>query len=32
MSSKKKSDLSTSLDDLRSDDPKKRVLAVNDLK
>lgn len=32
MSTKKKSDLSNSLDDLRHEDPKKRLSAVIDLK
>jgi hypothetical protein len=32
MSGKKKSDLSTSLDDLRNEDPKKRIAALADLK
>jgi len=32
MSGKKKSDLAAVLDDLRNEDPKKRLAAVNDLK
>jgi len=32
MSGKKKSDLSTSLDDLCNEDPKKRIAALADLK
>ena len=32
MSGKKKSDLATVLDELRSEDPKKRLVAVSDLK